>query len=113
MVIVKPVLLYILPLLSNIFTFQYGYSKTAVKAGFCNAIVNGAVIKDSKQFDGLDALLTGSSTEIVAGGTGFDLSTFTKVKDKAAEFVAVLDDFLSILVEKPDALSRSLQESVN
>ena len=55
----------------------------------------------------MDALLTGSSTEIVAGGTGgtgFDLSTFTKVKDNAAEFVAVLDDFLSILVEKPDAL---------
>ena len=76
----------------------------AFKAGFCNAIVNGAVITDSKQFDGLDTLLTGSSTEIVAGGTGFDLSTFTKVKDKAAEFVAVLDDFLSILVEKPDAL---------
>ena len=84
--------------------FQLAQKIKAVKAGFCNAIVNGAVIKDSKQFDGLDTLLTGSSTEIVAGGTGFDLSTFTKVKDKAAEFVAVLDDFLSILVEKPDAL---------
>ena len=87
--------------------FQLAQKIKAVKAGFCNAIVNGAVIKDSKQFDGLDALITGSSTEIVAGGTGgtgFDLSTFTKVKDNAAEFVAVLDDFLSILVEKPDAL---------
>ena len=84
--------------------FQLAQKIKAVKAGFCNAIVNGAVIKDSRQFDGLDTLLTGSSTEIVAGGTGFDLSTFTKVKDKAAEFVAVLDDFLSILVEKPDAL---------
>ena len=84
--------------------FQLAQKIKAVKAGFCNAIVNGAVITDSKQFDGLDTLLTGSSTEIVAGGTGFDLSTFTKVKDKAAEFVAVLDDFLSILVEKPDAL---------
>ena len=84
--------------------FQLAQKIKAVKAGFCNAIVNGAVITDSKQFDGLNALLTGSSTEIVAGGIGFDLSTFTKVKDKAAEFVAVLDDFLSILVEKPDAL---------
>ena len=84
--------------------FQLAQKIKAVKAGFCNAIVNGAVITDSRQFDGLDTLLTGSSTEIVAGGTGFDLSTFTKVKDKAAEFVAVLDDFLSILVEKPDAL---------
>ena len=84
--------------------FQLAQKIKAVKAGFCNAIVNGAVITNSKQFDGLDALLTGSSTEIVAGGTGFDLSTFTKVKDNAAEFVAVLDDFLSILVEKPDAL---------
>ena len=84
--------------------FQLEQKIKAVKAGFCNAIVNGAVIKDSRQFDGLDTLLTGSSTEIVAGGTGFDLSTFTKVKDNAAEFVAVLDDFLSILVEKPDAL---------
>ena len=84
--------------------FQLEQKIKAVKAGFCNAIVNGAVITDSRQFDGLDTLLTGSSTEIVAGGTGFDLSTFTKVKDNAAEFVAVLDDFLSILVEKPDAL---------
>ena len=84
--------------------FQLAQKIKAVKAGFCNAIVNGAVITDSRQFDGLDTLLTGSSTEIVAGGTGFDLSTFTKVKDNAAEFVAVLDDFLSILVEKPDAL---------
>lgn len=84
--------------------FQLEQKIKAVKAGFCNAIVNGAVIKDSRQFDGLDTLLTGSSTEIVARGTGFDLSTFTKVKDNAAEFVAVLDDFLSILVEKPDAL---------
>ena len=84
--------------------FQLAQKIKAVKAGFCNAIVNGAVITDSRQFDGLDTLLTGSSTEIVAGGKGFDLSTFTKVKDNAAEFVAVLDDFLSILVEKPDAL---------
>ena len=84
--------------------FQLAQKIKAVKAGFCNAIVNGAVITDSRQFDGLDTLLTGSSTEIVAGGTGFDLSTFTKVKANAAEFVAVLDDFLSILVEKPDAL---------
>lgn len=84
--------------------FQLAQKIKAVKAGFCNAIVNGAVITDSRQFDGLDTLLKGSSTEIVAGGTGFDLSTFTKVKDNAAEFVAVLDDFLSILVEKPDAL---------
>ena len=60
--------------------FQLAQKIKAVKAGFCNAIVNGAVITDSRQFDGLDTLLTGSSTEIVARGTGFDLSTFTKVK---------------------------------
>lgn len=84
--------------------FQLSQKIKAVKAGFCNAIINGAVITNSRQFDGLNTLLTGSSTEIVAGGTGFDLSTFTKVKDNAAEFVSILDDFLSILVEKPDAL---------
>ena len=84
--------------------FQLAQKIKAVKAGFCNAIINGAIITDSKQFDGLDALLTGSTTEVLAGGTGFDLSTFTKVKDNAAEFVAILDDFLSRLVEKPDAL---------
>ena len=84
--------------------FQLAQKIKAVKAGFCNAIINGAIITDSKQFDGLGTLLTGSTTEVLAGGTGFDLSTFTKVKDNAAEFVAVLDDFLSILVEKPDAL---------
>lgn len=84
--------------------FQLEQKVKAVKANFCNAVINGSVATSGLQFDGLDTLLKGSSTEINAKGTGIDLSTYAKVKDNAGEFVTILDDFLSVLKEKPDAL---------
>lgn len=65
-------------------------------------LINGAVATDGKQFDGLDALVKSSSTDVDA--KEFDLTTFDKIKNGALEFTSILDDFLSTLSGKPSAL---------
>lgn len=85
-------------------TFQMQQKIKAIKANFCNAIINGSVAGSALQFDGLNALLTGSSTEVVAKGTGIDLSTFALTKSNAEEFITIMDEFLAGLNEKPDVL---------
>lgn len=86
----------------NEIAFQMAQLIKAVKKGLSYNLINGAVATDGKQFDGLDALVKSSSTDVDA--KEFDLTTFDKIKNGALEFTSILDDFLSTLSGKPSAL---------
>lgn len=86
----------------NIVSFQMKQKIKALRKGFSYELINGQKATDSKSFDGLDTLLKHASTEVDL--TEFDLSTFAKVKENALEFASKLNDFLSLLTDKPDAL---------
>lgn len=64
--------------------------------------INGDEAADAETFDGLSKILTGSSTEI---GTG-EVTNLSAVVDKdvALALLEKLDNFLSILDGKPDAI---------
>jgi len=64
--------------------------------------INGDEAADAETFDGLDKILTGSSTEIGAGEV-IDLSA-TVDKDTALALLENLDNFLSVLDGTPDAI---------
>ncbi len=84
--------------------FQMGQLIKAAKKGFSYYLINGSTSTAGEQFDGLDTLLKGTSTDMEADAAGFDLSTFEKTKEKALEFAIKLDEFLSLLDEKPNCL---------
>lgn len=88
----------------NEVAFQMGQLIKAARKGFSYYLINGSTATDGTQFDGLNVLLKSTSTDMNAHATGFDLSTFQKVKDNALEFALKLDEFLSLLNEKPQAL---------
>lgn len=62
-------------------------------------VINGDSSVDTKSFDGLKKLLTGSDTEITSK---VDLSTITE--EKAFEFIEEIDTFLSELDGRPSML---------
>ena len=76
----------------------------SARKGFSYYLINGSVATSGDQFDGLDTLFKGTATDMLAHTTGFDLSTFAKVKENALEFATKLDEWLSLLDEKPHAL---------
>ena len=86
----------------NEVAFQMAQLVKGIKKGFSYQLINGAIATDGKQFDGLDALLKSSSTDVDANN--FDLSTFEKIKENALEFTTKIDEFLSTLNEKPQVL---------
>ena len=64
--------------------------------------INGDEAADAETFDGLDTILTGSSTEV---GTDEVTDRSTTVdKDTALALLEQLDNFLSLLDGKPDAI---------
>lgn len=64
--------------------------------------INGDAAGNADTFDGLDTILTGSSTEI-GTATSIDLSA-TVTESVALAFLEKVDDFLSTLDGKPDML---------
>lgn len=60
-------------------------------------------MKNTDEFDGLDAILTGSSTEY-KDSVGLDISNSAMLDTNYKKFLDVLDEFLSGLDGKPDAL---------
>lgn len=86
----------------NIVAFQMKQKIKALRKGFSYELINGQKASDSKSFDGLDTLLKQASTEVDT--QGFDLSTFEKVKENALEFASKMNDFLSLLSGRPDAI---------
>lgn len=88
----------------NEVAFQMRQLVKGIKKGVSYYLINGAVATDSKQFDGLDAMLRSSSTDMEAKAGGFDLSTYEQIKANALEFTSVMNEFLSLLDEKPHVL---------
>lgn len=88
----------------NEVALQMGQLIKSARKGFSYYLVNGAVATSPEQFDGLDTLLKGTATDMLAHATGFDLSTFDKTKANALEFAIKLDEWLSLLNEKPQVL---------
>ena len=88
----------------NEVAFQMGQLIKSARKGFSYYLINGSVAASAEQFDGIDTLLKGTATDMLAHATGFDLSTFDKVKQNALEFATKLDEWLSLLSEKPHVL---------
>lgn len=60
--------------------------------------INGDMMANSDEFDGLDVLLTNSSTEFT---DGFDMSSATLMTDGYQEFLDMMDEFVSKMQGKP------------
>lgn len=84
--------------------WQANQKVKAASALFSDTIINGNTSTDEDVFDGLDVALTGSATEVNAGGTAIDLSTSANVTTNWQAFLDVLDEFLGELDGTPDAL---------
>jgi len=67
---------------------------------FHYTVINGDISNNTDEFDGLDVLLTGSSTEYNAG-TEFDISTSALMTSKYNEFLDKMDEFVSLMDGKP------------
>lgn len=95
---------------SSEISFQLAEKIKAVKNKFHYDFINGESTSkgnagtDVTPFDGLDALVTGTNTEEKNAAAPFDMSSAAKIKENANEFMYALDNWLSKLSEKPDAL---------
>lgn len=79
--------------------FQSAKKVKATKNEFSNMIINGDTSVDANGFDGLDKILTGSSTEVTAT---VDLSTSALVDQNATAFVDELEEVLSLMDGQAD-----------
>lgn len=70
---------------------------------FHYTVINGDANTNSKEFDGLDTLLTGSSTEYNTEGL-IDLSTSAKLDENYQAFQDEIDNFMSLMQGKPHLL---------
>lgn len=85
-------------------SFQLQQKVKAASNLFHYTVINGNSVKNPAEFDGLDVMLTGSSTEY-KDGIGLDLSDSVKVDDNYKLFMDLLDEFLSGLDGKPTMLA--------
>ena len=84
-------------------TFQLQQKIKAASNQFHNMVINGDSETTNTDFDGLDELLTGSSTEY-KDNIGIDLSDAAALDASAKYFIDALDEFLSGLDGKPTML---------
>lgn len=75
----------------------------ATRTRFQEEVINGDTAVDSKGFDGLDKILTGTSTEVSAGAT-IDWTDFDTDERAAFKALDTLDEFLSVLDGTPTVL---------
>lgn len=87
----------------NEIEFQLKEKIKAARNFFHHMVINGDSVKNDGEFDGLDAMLTGSSTEY-KDAVGLDISNSAMLDTNYKKFLDVLDEFLSGLDGKPDAL---------
>lgn len=87
----------------NELTFQLNEKIKATRNLFHNLVINGDSAKNEDEFDGLDVILTGTSTEYKAS-VGLDLSSPALVTANYSRMLDMPDEFLSGLDGKPDAL---------
>lgn len=84
--------------------FQLQQKIKAASNEFHYVVINGNSANDANQFDGLDVMLTGSSTEY-KDNIGIDLSDSDKVDANYKRFMDALDEFLSALDGEPSMLA--------
>jgi hypothetical protein len=87
--------------------FQLEELGTGVRSQFADSVINGDTTVDVNGFDGLSKSLAGTSTEYFANATTFYTDWSATTVDTQAEAMAaldILDDFLTVLNVKPDAL---------
>ena len=80
--------------------------KEKIKAAinlFHYAVINGNSIRNKDEFDGLNKLVTGSSTEFNKGEV-IDLSTSAKMDENYSMFLDMMDSFISTMQGKPTML---------
>ena len=87
----------------NEINYQLKEQIKAARNYFHYLVINGDSAKNEDEFDGLDTMLTGTSTEY-KGAVGFDLSNSAMVDKNYKEFLDELDKFLGCLDGKPDAI---------
>lgn len=83
--------------------FQLEQKVKAAANKFHFDFINGDSVTEETDFDGVDKLVTGSSTEHIPTAA-IDLSDETKVKENARKFVFQLDKWLRKLDGKPTML---------
>lgn len=83
--------------------FQIQQMTVAVKNYFQYTCINGSKTNNAKDFDGLDTLLKGQSTECNTGSNKFilDLSTSDKLDANYKSAIDMLNDFIAALHGKP------------
>lgn len=81
--------------------FQLQQKTKATVNKFHYDFINGDSSSTTTDFDGLDKMLTGTSTEFTSA---VDLSTGANIKANATDFALELDTMLASLNEKPDML---------
>lgn len=79
-------------------SFQMRQKIEGAKNLFHYTVINGDSVTNTDEFDGLDTMLTGSSTEMT---TSIDLSTAALMDSNAQVFLDLMDDFVAGLHGKP------------
>lgn len=87
----------------NELEFQLREKIKAARNYFHYLVINGDSAKNEDEFDGLDTILTGTSTEY-KDSVGLDISSSALLDTNYKRVLDMLDDFLSGLDGKPDAL---------
>lgn len=87
----------------NEIQFQLKQKIKATKNLFHYLTINGDSAYDSAAFDGLDAILTGASTEY-KDAIGLDVSSTELLDANYKRFIDVFNEFLKGFGEKPDAI---------
>jgi len=87
----------------NEMSFQLEQKVKGATNLFHNAVINGDATQAEDEFDGLDTMLTGSSTEYNTT-TAVDLSTSANLDTNYKAFLDMLDEFLSGLDGVPGML---------
>lgn len=78
----------------NELNFQLKQKTIAAKNLFHYTVINGDATQNENEFDGLDIMLTGKSTENTEH-IGFDLSDSDKIDTNYKRFMDIMDEFLS------------------
>lgn len=81
--------------------FQSRQKAKATKAEFCDLVINGDSGVDAKQFDGIEKIITGSTTEVIPDAV-IDLSTAAKIKENALTFLFWLRQLVKVMDGAPN-----------
>lgn len=83
--------------------FQIDQKTKAIRGTFHDKVINGSIAYDANEFDGLDVMLTGTSTEYNAN-VAVALDSSANVTSNAHAFMDALDLWFATLAERPAAL---------